>query len=583
MDVLKLDAGSPLLGGDGFLSLDRAADVIGLTAPELAAEAANQGEDLYVFADGWQCAVVPDILQFERDYDGSIVLNEALADGEPQRLRQHLLWPDSHALAAELAETGTASECRFYFDSNRRRAAFVDMPGVRVAARQILLHKAAAGRIGDALRARLTPQMVEAAARNAAATPIAAPPGHKYAAMRASELVAIFVKEKTEAGRWKADQQQKMRTVTETFLSLMDDPTLGKLDRPAMDRYRDQLRRLPKNVPLFRRKHGSHLTFQEVADLAESMGLSDRTKESIDRNVGYLSEMLAWAVHSGYMPENPARTVAAKRSKGRQDKNQRDAFSPEDLGRIFGADWYKTGRGKLTSEGTFRTFRPHYYWLPLLGLYTGARINELSQLYLADIRQTGAGVWYLDFNLDGADKLPTDDDEAASDKSLKTVNSQRSVPLHSTVLNLGFVEYCRALRAAGCKRLFPELLHDKLRGYGKPATQWFGRFLGNQLKIDRNGRKVFHSFRHTFITGLFAADIPDATVSQLSGHAQEGSEAAIRYRKDQSADQLKPYVERLAFDPPDIAPFDVAAGVEALKDALAAKRDPGPAAGVEDS
>ncbi|MGT2505924.1 hypothetical protein [Cupriavidus basilensis] len=403
MDVLKLDAGSPLLGGDGFLSLDRAAAAIGLTAPELAAEAANQGEDLYVFADSWQCAVVNDIRELDRDYDGAVMLDHALEKGHETRLLQHLILPDSRAAAAEIASTGAFSECRFYFDSERRRAAFVDMPGVTVAAHQILLHKAAAGRIGDVLRARLTPQMIqgarEAATREAAARPIAAPPGHKHAAMRASELVAIFVKEKTEAGRWKADQQKKMQTVTETFVSLMDDPTLGKLDRPAMERYRDQSRRLPGDVYQFRRKHGSHLTFREVADLAESLGLSDRTKESIERNVGYLSEMLAWAVHSGYMPENPARTVAAKRSKGRQDKNQRDAFSPEDLGRIFGADWYQTGRGELTSEGTFRTYRPHYYWLPLLGLYTGARINELSQLYLDDIRQTGqapgfsASIW----------------------------------------------------------------------------------------------------------------------------------------------------------------------------------------------
>ncbi|MGT2505925.1 tyrosine-type recombinase/integrase [Cupriavidus basilensis] len=183
--------------------------------------------------------------------------------------------------------------------------------------------------------------------------------------------------------------------------------------------------------------------------------------------------------------------------------------------------------------------------------------------------------------MDAPDKVDKDDDEAVKAKSLKTVNSQRSVPLHSAVLKLGFIEYCEALRAAGYRRLFPELLHDAVRGYGKAATQWFGRFLGNQLKMERNGRKVFHSFRHTFITALFAADIPDATVSQLSGHAQEGSEAAIRYRKDQSADQLRPYVERLAFDLPDIAPFEVAAGMAALKDALDAKQKPDPATGSE--
>ena len=29
--------------------------------------------------------------------------------------------------------------------------------------------------------------------------------------------------------------------------------------------------------------------------------------------------------------------------------------------------------------------RIYRYWVPLIGLYTGARINEISQLYLDDI------------------------------------------------------------------------------------------------------------------------------------------------------------------------------------------------------
>ena len=35
MDVLKLETGSPLLGGEGFLSLDTAAQAIGMRPPKL--------------------------------------------------------------------------------------------------------------------------------------------------------------------------------------------------------------------------------------------------------------------------------------------------------------------------------------------------------------------------------------------------------------------------------------------------------------------------------------------------------------------------------------------------------------------
>jgi len=243
--------------------------------------------------------------------------------------------------------------------------------------------------------------------------------------------------------------------------------------------------------------------------------------------------------------------VTGKQNKRVRENRQRDPFTPTDLAQIFGANWFATGSGRLNNAGKYRTFQPHYYWLPLLGLYTGARINELAQLYLDDVRVTDAKVWYLDFNLNGADKLDVDDPD---DKSLKTINSIRSVPLHSEVLKLGFLEYVQALRAAKHKRLFPELLHYRMKGYGKAAGSWFNdRYLGRSLGIKRDGRKVFHSFRHTFVTSLFDAELPDATVSQLSGHAQEGSMAATRYRKEQAPDKLQPYVERLKFPLPEIA------------------------------
>jgi hypothetical protein len=154
MDVLKLEAGSPLLGGSGFLPLDTAAQAIGMTLPALATEAANQGEDLHAYADGWHCAIVADVRQVERDFDGSLLLDDALERGEVRRLsHQHLIWPDARAVAAQLTATGSASECHFYLDTERRRAVFLDHPGVEVPAAQVLIHKAALERIRSTLRA----------------------------------------------------------------------------------------------------------------------------------------------------------------------------------------------------------------------------------------------------------------------------------------------------------------------------------------------------------------------------------------------------------------------------------------------
>ncbi|MFK3723564.1 hypothetical protein ACI2KE_06910 [Pseudomonas monteilii] len=78
---------------------------------------------------------------------------------------------------------------------------------------------------------------------------------------------------------------------------------------------------------------------------------------------------------------------------------------------------------------------------------------------------TETGVLYLDCNLDGADKVDAD----VFNKSLKTVNAKRIVAVHPHLFQLGLHDCVQALSSAGYLRLFPELKHDAVKGYGKPA------------------------------------------------------------------------------------------------------------------
>ncbi|MGS0756768.1 site-specific integrase, partial [Roseateles sp. GG27B] len=245
------------------------------------------------------------------------------------------------------------------------------------------------------------------------------------------------------------------------------------------------------------------------------------------------------------------------------------------------------GAGTRTKGGTFYSYRPHYYWLPVLGLLVGGRLNELAQLYLSDIRTSESGVHYLDFNLEGEGKVNADKENSdaqetdAQDKSLKTINATRQVPIHPMLQELGFIDYVVALRGAGYKRLFPELRHDKVKGYGKHAGSWFNeRFLGNQLKIERNGRKTFHSFRHNFSTALGDSDTPPIIKSQLMGHSRGTAENESRYDKGRRIDQLAEHLSRIDFGLPNTVPFLVAEGLQAASDAIKLKvsRRPGKSA-----
>lgn len=577
MDVLKIVEGSPLLMGDGLVRVIDAAQTFGLDLKTMLVEAANSKADLLCSADSWRGIEVSDLRDVERDFDGAYVLNDVERLGREVVVIDHVvLFDTGMAVKSFLTADEYVGEI-FFRDGRRRRAVFFD-PGEKVVIGSLLLRKRDAETIRLRLFAGITPLMIETA-KALRQSPQAAPAaptvatGHKHEGVRVSKLMAEFLTAKR--ADWKSDQYRRMSGVCGIFVELMDDPVLGDIDRQLIQLYRQRLQLLPKNLFQARHRHGVE-SLSELIGAAEKSGDALMSATTANSCVLKLSEMLNWAAVEGWMPRNPAAGVGNAGDRDKRAQDDRCMFDDADLAKIFGVEWFVNGTGKKSKRGDFRFFQPHFYWLPLLGLYSGGRLNELSQLYLDDVRENDDGCWYLDFNLIGADKIeadPTHESPLETDKSLKSINSQRVVTLHDTFVTLGFPLYVEALRAAGHVRLFPELRHDKVKGYGKAAGAWFNdRFLGGRLEIPRDGTKTFHSFRHTFITGVFDAEVPEATVAQLAGHERGKTMAAKRYRKDQEASKLRPYVNRLRFNLPPIAPFNVADGLLAVSGSLDRKR-----------
>lgn len=84
--------------------------------------------------------------------------------------------------------------------------------------------------------------------------------------------------------------------------------------------------------------------------------------------------------------------------------------------------------------------KPYRKWIALLGLYTGERANKICQLYAGDVQQVDK-VWCLNIR------------EYRSDPQLKTANSARLIPIHSSLIAGGFIDFVQE-RAGG-----PELPH----------------------------------------------------------------------------------------------------------------------------
>ncbi len=413
-------------------------------------------------------------------------------------------------------------------------------------------------------RGLTTEQLLLEIARIAASAAIKPPlkGTERFRDMHVSELAKRFCL--TKKDQWTLATKQKMSYSFGLFVELMEDPQLGEIDRELMRAYREKLSLLPYHPERVKNLHGGN-TSQELIEIAKSKKLRLMTTKTLAGHCVRMSELFGWAIKEDYLDKNPAQGLVEAKEEG-LSQDGRNLFSDEDLGLIFGAKWFKDGRGIPTSKGKYPHFRCHYYWIPLLGLYTGARLNELCQLHLTDVKVSEKGTPYIEFTEDA----PVDLTKASTkDKSLKTRNSRRVVPIHQRLLDLGFIEYVKALKSGGHVRLFPEVGRDRVKGYAKDPGKWFNtRYLGDELKMIRDGKKTFHSFRHCFTTALHHLDTNPLVVNQLIGHERGVGENQNRYRHDKTADELIDAVNKVSFPLPHIAKFDSLAGIAALDWAL---------------
>lgn len=586
LDIEKLRAESPLLDGEGMIPIVEAARTIGMRPELLANELLNDGAHVFTHLHGQSCWRVPVLNDLDRDFGGEFIWNEVEANGERTIHTGTVRFLDPRATLQQVVTAGESQEGVFR-DGKSVGVFLEELIAIDLA--RCIVHKTAVTKVRARLVASLSPaptaalpapsiissaptssMLVPSPSVTVGAVPagffasteptvIAADPiTAKHGKKRFSELFDFYKRNRT----WGEGQTRRMATEAGLFRDLMGDPELGEIEFETIDQYASRLAQLPSNIYLTRQRFGLDASVDELIRIAEREGLELKNETTIKNHVGRLSEILAFGERKYMLRFNPASDY--KRGDGRfsvpRAQDLRDAFTSQDLSLIFAQDWFTTGAGSFNRTG-WTTWRPHYYWLPLLGLFTGGRINELCQLYLSDIHQSDSGQWYLDFNLVGADKV----DE--NDKSLKTINALRVVPLHARLIQLGLPEYVQALRKAGHKRLFPELKRDAVKGYGKPASSWFNeRFLGRTLGIERNGMKTFHSFRHTFLSAIEKLDIPERVSAQMAGHQRGKTESYSRYAKDRDADQLAPVVNRLAFPEVDgIASFIVSDGIRAIR------------------
>lgn len=226
--------------------------------------------------------------------------------------------------------------------------------------------------------------------------------------------------------------------------------------------------------------------------------------ETIDKKLSYLRAIYSAAKkRHKTLPENPFSKIEV--SRDRIEPAERQPFEHGDLVKIFGSPIYTQGIRLLGGGGEAAV------WLPLLALFTGARLEEIGQLLVADIC-TEHGIDYLSIT-----DLNPEADRGQTGKHLKNAASRRKLPIHPELIRIGFMRYVGSLRKKEEVRLFPALrpdCHGKVTGNW---SKWWSRFRRKVLGITSR-LKPFHSFRHTFRDACRDAGLGEEVTDALMGH-----------------------------------------------------------------
>ncbi|EEV5599069.1 site-specific integrase [Escherichia fergusonii] len=325
--------------------------------------------------------------------------------------------------------------------------------------------------------------------------------------------------EQENAQNWKPATLSENRASHSTLIEIfdyLDIQDVGKATRSDMLRVREVLQQIPKN-----RKQ--RFKSMPLSDLLNRESKTD-CLDVVTINNKYLIKMAAvfkWAVRNDLIAKNLTEGLELKVPQ-RKASDARDAFSPEQVGQLLVA-------AKAYSQKT--AGKPYHYYVTALAAITGARLNEVAQLQVKDVRVTEAGTVYIHIN---------EDDSSLPGKSVKNAHSDRCVPLVDGAYGFVLADFVSLVedrrKAEGDNAMVFDGLKLMKNGYGEQVSKWFNRTLLPKVLADRSGL-AFHSFRHTVATQLKQHGVELAYAQAIMGHSS-GSITYDRYAKEVEVDRL---------------------------------------------
>lgn len=331
-----------------------------------------------------------------------------------------------------------------------------------------------------------------------------------------AEVVDSYIDEKLRTKAWAEKTYLGYKVIYKNLVTLLNDKRIRSIRAKDAQQVKDALQKLPANLNKKAEYRDKPIQRILKMDIPASHLMSIKT---INTMLGCYSELFKWALKNGYTSTNVFDGMLLKDT--RKARALRSPFTPNDLKKLF-------------SDSAINNPRKGWQkWLPVLGLYTGARLNELCQLQRKDILQL-EGYWCISINDEGDTQM------------LKSVSSKRVIPVHKKLIELGFIDFVLGTAITPNNMIFPDLklLNER---YSHTPSRWFSN-IKNRVLTDSD-KKSFHSFRHTFVDYLFnkLKLQGNPLVKALLGHSDTEITSGV-YGSSFSFEDLNEIIQSINFD-----------------------------------
>lgn len=310
-----------------------------------------------------------------------------------------------------------------------------------------------------------------------------------------TEAIDVWINKHNPRPRSVVEWRYAVKRFTEMHTNL----PVGAIEDEHIVSFRQALMKVPSRLPVSLRDK----PLPELVQLAESGKLKDKGKErspsSINKLLVALSSLLQTMVDEGKISRNVAKRKLLRKDT---DGTERPPYDPEALRQLFASEIYQSNywRSPAKEKG-----KPSRFWIPLIAVFTGLRIEEISGLRVSDIREE-SGVSYFSLN---------------RERKLKSKAAYRNVVIHDELIKAGFLRFVDEQRKRGDGLLFYDRTQTADGRVSSSLSNWYGRY-AKQIGIKYNDT-AFHSLRDNFNDACENADFTDRQIMRIMGHSPGGA------------------------------------------------------------